>query len=100
MKKLLLVAMVAISVVGVSCGERYELKQSLKAALEVAVEQDKAQAEVLMERVDEMPKTFEKGGLVTANIYWWTSGFFPGSLWLLYEHTGDEQLREYAEHFT
>ena len=100
MKKLLLVAMVAISVVGVSCGERYELKQSLKAALEVAVEQDKAQAEVLMERVDEMPKTFENGGLVTANIYWWTSGFFPGSLWLLYEHTGDEQLREYAEHFT
>ena len=100
MKKLLFVALTAISIVGVSCSERYELKQSLKAALEVAVEQDKAQAEVLMERVDEMPKTFEKGGLVTANIYWWTSGFFPGSLWLLYEHTGDEQLRQYAEHFT
>ena len=100
MKKLLLVAIVAISVVGVSCSERYELKQSLKAALEVAVEQDKAQAEVLLERTDEMPKTFENGVLVTANIRWWTSGFFPGSLWLLYEHTGDEQLRQYAEHYT
>ena len=100
MKRLLVVALVAISILGVSCSERSELKRSLRAALEVAVEQDKAQAEVLLARVDEMPKTFEKGNLVTANIRWWTSGFFPGSLWLLYEHTGDEQLRKYAEHFT
>ena len=100
MKKLLFVAIAAISIIGVSCGERAELKKSLKAALEVAVKQDKAQAEVLLNRLDEMPKTFENGSLVTANIRWWTSGFFPGSLWLLYEHTGDEQLREYAEHFT
>ena len=100
MKRVLFVALVAISILGVSCSERSELKRSLRAALEVAVEQDKAQAEVLLARVDEMPKTFEKGNLVTANIRWWTSGFFPGSLWLLYEHTGDEQLRKYAEHFT
>ena len=100
MKKLLFVALTAISIVGVSCSERYELKQSLKAALEVAVEQDKAQAEVMLELQGEMPKTFENGKLVTANIRWWTSGFFPGSLWLLYEHTGDDELRQYAEHFT
>lgn len=100
MKKLLFVALTAISIVGVSCSERYELKQSLKAALEVAVEQDKAQAEVMLELQGEMPKTFENGKLMTANIRWWTSGFFPGSLWLLYEHTGDNELRQYAEHFT
>lgn len=100
MKKLLFIAIAAISIVGVSCSDKAELRKTLRAALEVAVEQDKAQAEVLIERTDEMPKTFENGKLVTANIYWWTSGFFPGSLWLLYEHTGDEQLRQYAEHFT
>ena len=100
MKKLLFIAIAAISIVGVSCSDKAELRKTLRAALEVAVEQDKAQAEVLIERTDEMPKTFENGKLVTANIYWWTSGFFPGSLWLLYEHTGDEQLRHYAEHFT
>ena len=100
MKKLLFVALTAISIVGVSCSERYELKQSLKAALEVAVEQDKAQAEVMLELQGEMPKTFENGKLVTANIRWWTSGFFPGSLWLLYEYTGEDELRQYAEHFT
>ena len=30
----------------------------------------------------------------------WTSGFFPGSLWYLYEYTGDEAIRERAERFT
>lgn len=27
---------------------------------------------------------------------WWTSGFWPGLLWLMYRETGDEQLRAYA----
>ena len=30
----------------------------------------------------------------TINIYDWTSGFFPGSLWYAYELTGNEDLRE------
>lgn len=30
----------------------------------------------------------------------WTSGFFPGSLWLTYEQTGDEEVKKLAERFT
>lgn len=30
----------------------------------------------------------------------WTSGFFPGSLWLAYHLTGDEKLRSEAEKYT
>ncbi|MBE6204819.1 MAG: glucuronyl hydrolase [Rikenellaceae bacterium] len=82
------------------CSDNQLLRNDLKRALDVAVEHEKAQAEYMLDREGELPKTFEKGELVTANIRWWTSGFFPGSLWLLYEHTGDGQLREYAEHFT
>ena len=93
-------ALLAIVTLCCGCSERQALKSSLRKALDVAVEHEMAQAETLYARADEMPKTFEKGELVTANIRWWTSGFFPGSLWLLYEHTGDEKLREYAEHFT
>lgn len=93
-------ALMAASLFIVGCSERQQLKQTLKSALEVAVAHEKAQAEVLLAREDEMPKTYENGALTTANIRWWTSGFFPGSLWLLYEHTGDESLRDYAEHFT
>ena len=93
-------AAVAATVIITGCSERQQLKQTLKATLEVAVEHEKAQAEYMLNREGEMPKTYENGQIVTANIRWWTSGFFPGSLWLLYEHTGDDKLREYAEHFT
>ena len=34
------------------------------------------------------------------SIYDWTSGFFPGNLWLAYQLTGDESLRESAVKFT
>ena len=82
------------------CSDNQLLRNDLKRALDVAVEHEKAQAEYMLNREGELPKTYENGEIVTANIRWWTSGFFPGSLWLLYEHTGDGQLREYAEHFT
>lgn len=36
----------------------------------------------------------------TINIYDWTSGFFPGSLWYAYELTGNEDLRKYAASYT
>lgn len=47
------------------------------------------------------PRTTNKeGNLVTTNMYDWTSGFFPGSLWYAYEYTGDSALRKAAIHWT
>jgi len=34
------------------------------------------------------------------DIYWWTSGHFPGSLWYLYEATGDEFFKTRATVWT
>ncbi|MEG1586326.1 MAG: DUF4995 domain-containing protein [Bacteroidales bacterium] len=34
------------------------------------------------------------------DVYDWTSGFFPGSLWYAYELTGDEALKEQAIKYT
>lgn len=34
------------------------------------------------------------------SIYDWTSGFFPGNLWLAYQITGKETLKDAAVHFT
>ena len=36
----------------------------------------------------------KNGKLDMRSIYWWTSGHFPGSLWYLYEATGDEFFKE------
>lgn len=48
-----------------------------------------------------LPRTLdEKGELVTSKSSWWTSGFFPGTLWYLYEATGDSSLKNYAHMYT
>ncbi len=47
-----------------------------------------------------LPRTFEHGKLVTIPTRDWTSGFFPGSLWYLFEATGDAKWRASAEKFT
>ena len=49
---------------------------------------------------DKMPVTFENGEPQNGKLNGWTSGFFPGSLWLVYEYTGDGRFREMAERQT
>lgn len=48
---------------------------------------------------DSMPRSFDatKNKLVLSNTRWWTSGFFPGSLWLIYSYTGDTAVKAEAE---
>lgn len=99
MKKLLS-ALLFVAVALCVFSERQHLRVSLKKALDVAVAHEKAQAEYMLPLDGKLPKSFEKGEMVVSNPRSWTSGFFPGVLWLLYEHTGDEQLKEYAEVFT
>ena len=36
------------------------------------------------------------GKLMHSNYKWWCSGFYPGSLWLVYEYTGQERFKELA----
>ncbi len=100
MKKILIVTLLAISTIFCGCSERQQLKLSLRKALKVAVAHEKAQAEHMLPLEGKLPKSFEKGEIIISNPQSWTSGFFPGVLWLLYEHTGDEQLKEYADVFT
>lgn len=48
-----------------------------------------------------LPKSVNKEGKNTlSGIYDWTSGFFPGSLWYLYEYTQDERWQAEAEKWT
>lgn len=59
--------------------------------------------ESVLSRVDSLrsnPPASKLGTLRTCGVYDWTSGFFPGSLWLAYELTGDGQLRDAAAEFT
>ena len=46
------------------------------------------------------PKTLDKGVLKLVPARDWTSGFFPGSLWFLYEYTGEQEWKTAAEQYT
>lgn len=43
------------------------------------------------------PRSIAKdGALWTSHYKWWCSGFYPGSLWYVYEYTGNEVFRDLA----
>ena len=42
------------------------------------------------------PRTFQGDTLVTSDIGWWTSGFYPGVLWQIYGETADNRFLELA----
>lgn len=51
--------------------------------------------------LDRFPRTTDgRDSLITSDVGWWTSGFFAGSLWLVYEKTGDQRIFEAAERYT
>ncbi len=68
--------------------------------LEHAVKQMELQL-VEAEKANRIPRTIDEQG----NMHWakegfdWTEGFYPGSLWYLYENTKDEKWRLAAEKF-
>ncbi len=65
-----------------------------------------AQTDKMLQSVGEptgknYPRTMKKdGSLGVTGMYDWTPGFFPGSLWYLYELTGDVKWKDEAEKWT
>ncbi len=46
---------------------------------------------------NKLPRTIDvNGDLITSGSAWWCSGFYPGSLWYLYEYTGDDLFKQEA----
>lgn len=76
---------------------RAELKKQLSSNLTLALEQYK-----LLDKnvpVDRMPQNFDikTGKLTTSNTKWWCAGFFPGTLWYLYEYSKSPEIKKLAE---
>ncbi len=69
--------------------------EQARASLDFAIEQYKGMMQNLPDSV--IPKTFENGELKTRGIRDWVSGFYPASLWYLYEYSGDQTLKSEAE---
>lgn len=76
-------------------------QSSMQTLIEKDMGRAVAQYKGLMQRLsaDSMPKSYNAatGKTVQSGTGSWTSGFYPGTLWYLYEATGDAALRQEAE---
>lgn len=84
-----------------SCAQSGSEQRFVNENVEFACRQTSCMLDLLGAPDGRYPRTVgDDGKLVTTDIYGWTSGFFPGSLWLLYELTGDEKWRREADAWT
>ena len=100
MKAKLLIFLAALIPMGAVAQSDETMSQVIERGLQRATSQSLLMANTLKDKKDALPRTYEKGQLQTCRYDNWVSGFFPGVLWLLYENSGDEQLRRFAELFT
>lgn len=103
MNKKILVVSILVGTLCTSCGvnKSCDMNAVIEKGLERSVEQSKFLATSLIEEPEQLPRyVLADGTLVTSDSHWWCSGFFSGVLWQLYENTGDELLKEYAENYT
>jgi unsaturated chondroitin disaccharide hydrolase len=101
MKNFLITLMLFTLIVFASCGKQKPADKFIDDALSFSVKQYTLMADVMKDKADLLPRTIDTAGnLVTAKSNWWTSGFFPGTLWYLYEYSKDAKIKEYAELMT
>ena len=73
-----------------------EMRKLVDENLQLAVKQYKHMQKILP--AGRLPRSYDsvKNELVTSGSEWWCSGFYPGSLWYLYEYSKDENLKAEA----
>lgn len=94
------IALVLLSIFAVGCNRHEEPIETITARVMRLAEKKYLAMNELMAATD-VPRSVDKGGeLLTSNIYWWTSGFYAGSLWYIYSFTQSEDIRLLAESYT
>lgn len=83
-----------------SCSEgKKEDKNWAENAVKVSSVQLKQLAETCANS-GKLPRSVKDDQVRLEDLYDWTSGFFPGTLWYQYELTGDEYFKQQAEEYT
>ena len=105
MRRLLLLAALA----AVACGARPPKEETMAQLRERVFSLAQAQAVYMdslltvmagSDRPSPCPRIFQGDTLVTSDIGWWTSGFYPGVLWQIFEETKDPRFLRLAVRHT
>lgn len=100
-KPVILILFLAVALA--SCRQKQDpMDQLIDRSMGIASRHAKAMAAALSEKEGQLPRSIhpETGELITSQSGWWCSGFFPGTLWYLYEYSGDEELKDLAASYT
>ena len=101
MKARLILTAAATLLIAAGAAAASSMDDVIKRGLAVAETQSMMMARKLADSTDQLPRSFtRKGKFTTSNAKAWTSGFFPGVLWYLYEATGRDSLKYYADLYT
>ena len=76
------------------------LQEVVDEALYFAEQQSLLMAQKYADQDTVLPRSFVDGKMTVSNSRWWTSGFFPGVLWYLYQNSKDSVLLNYAKKYT
>jgi hypothetical protein len=95
--KSIIVLLLAISTV--ISAKNYKEISWLKTAIDRSQEQLLAASEAY-KTTQKNPRTFDKGKVIFASPKDWTCGFFPGSLWYMFELSKNENFKTEAEYYT
>ncbi|MDR2773883.1 MAG: glycoside hydrolase family 88 protein [Tannerella sp.] len=99
LKKIFIASIITL-IASQSCTTEESMKSLIADRLDRSVEQYRLMAESLLSQPDKLPRSYEQNKLITSNSEWWCSGFMPGTLWYLYQHTNDTKFLEYAKIYT
>lgn len=100
MKQILILLIAAIVFACNPAPKQKPMAEVIDEALNFSTQQYLRMAEKLAPQDSILPRSFVDGKLTTSDSRWWCSGFFPGSLWYLYEASKDEKILSFAKEFT
>lgn len=97
LQKLTATTFIVISILVMAQSDKKQMSKLIRDEFEFADKQYK----YLMKSIppDKMPQSYNAstGKITTRDITWWCSGFYPGSLWMIYEQTNDQEIKKEAE---
>src|SRR6218665_406894 len=89
-----------IAFITVGQAKAQSLKKVIDKAFENAQQQSLLMAKKYENQPGRLPRSFEGGKDTSSDSRWWCSGFFPGSLWYLYENNKNQEVLKYAKLYT
>lgn len=96
------VLLIAITLIGLSCAQRQKEVFDVEKQLDYCVNQASQTLKLIPGNSQLIPRNVLNGKQDWTFVEFrdWTSGFWPGELWYLYEYTGDEKWKKAADQYT